>query len=1252
MANKFWKEKWRKRTVLGATALLSFSLALGVFTACKSSDDDNDDEDNNTTVSRTDTQLIKNGDFEFYAEMDKETKEKRTIINTPNNWSFTSGSPSSDTMSGIINVTQDEWTGYTASTYRLVPADDAKDEDKPSSDAAIASAIAHWDEASVYDRLQFLDYYDDAIDDLSSNSDEKKFFNDYKYSVDFEDVKTLGKELGATVKTHSEAEDNTSMLMIHNSRVSDDVHGTGQYYTSSTTVTLKPGTAAKVSVWVKTAELYHYGDKDNGVAVTRNSAWGGAYIGVTNTVGSTTLSQMQIKNIRSPFEGEDDYNVSNGWAPYTVFVRGSTFADSSFRIVLGLGQSSSSDRLEAVNGYALFDDLECTVMSDSEYLRQTNDAAINVSDDSDNYCTLDSTADQKIFDTVKNGNKRSYALDLYAGFESLTFVAGADGSVSADVTKEISGTKEYSSKVKDNRIDPAVDSKRKSLAGLYTYSQLTDRVNAQNADYNGYLANFFEDDFKDAFPFDGANKDEQQVILLMSTNGAAYTANVKHNTAFVVEKNSYKLLSFFVKTSKIRSGSGASAVLVDKGGKETSISAFDSTTLDTTDIDNNSQDSEFNQKDIYNGWTQCFFFIENATDDDQPFTLKLRFGTSSVASAALSDYDDGYAAFAKFETQTLTASQYGYVSTSGRAVKVSLSDTVKPASAFDSAARTSDIKNGLATPVKFTGVVSSNFRIDPNGDEKNDLPKGVHAGLLNSQYAENYMNSEDEWATELSKYAKGASTPSEWWNNIFSDSSLTGMVSNQPLVILNAGSAEATSYGYLLKDTVTVSSSSYQKISLRVKLSAGAKAYIYLNDASDIKSGYGKTLTPSMAKATYWYDDEGNICSKDPSDSDYKKKTDVLFYLENNGLYTKANDTSGTYYANLHNFEEDEQGNKVTSTDKTIAYFYNRTEMKYYAYYDEETNTYSQVVENLPTTDDNGKSILRYEAPADLSDYGSVIEVEGTKKTEGMWIDVAFFLHTGNEEKTFRVEVWAGSRDNKVSIPANSYFFFDSYSSSDASGNYQTLLDEKIANVKTKYNEQNSLNPGDEGYLGATDNLPKDYALYSTFTFYDAPWYLRYDETTDEDSAGNPYAGYKQSDYAETLVYLKYDNSAGQIYDKELYGNNCFIYYSAYNVTVEESASNDTDHDHDHDHDDTTTNNGDNNIWLILSSVLLVAALALAAGVVIARRVIKKLRRSGKLPSQKAPKKKKKKAAPVEVVKDEPVPEEEPEVNPNDPYNE
>ena len=195
-------------------------------------------------------------------------------------------------------------------------------------------------------------------------------------------------------------------------------------------------------------------------------------------------------------------------------------------------------------------------------------------------------------------------------------------------------------------------------------------------------------------------------------------------------------------------------------------------------------------------------------------------------------------------------------------MKVSLSDTAKDSSSFDTASRTSDIETGFATPASFNGIVSTNNRIDPeNGTEENEVPAGVYTGLLNAKYAETYMGYKDDsanknyaWSNALNTLAGGATDAQAWWNAIFADTaadgSFTGRVSNQPLVILNTNGEEATSYGYYLYNTATVAADAYQKISMRVKLSVGATAYIHLNDASEVKNGYGTAFTPTVPNVT------------------------------------------------------------------------------------------------------------------------------------------------------------------------------------------------------------------------------------------------------------------------------------------------------------------------------------------------------------------------------------------------------------------
>lgn len=1215
MANFFMKGKWKKRTLTAMTIALSATLALGFVTACAETTEEEEEE--SSAASKTDTQLIKNGDFEFYSEMDEDLDDKRALINTPTSWSFTAGSPTSDTSSGIINT--DEWSYLTTSGREFTSVEDA---------------VAHWkdDGVTVYDRLKFYEDFEDEIDELSSSSAAAKLFADYNYSIDFGDVEYLS-ELGDAIELHDEEAQrkngDTSLLMIHNRRTSDGVRGTGQYYTSGTTITLNAGTSAQVSVWVRTDELYHYYD-DNNTAVIDGE--GGAYIGVTHTVGGTTLNQMQIKNIRT--EG--------GWKQYTVYLRASTFATTTFKIVLGLGQSSSTDRYYAVDGYAFFDDLECTIMPNQDYEEITAGLGLTETN-TDQVCTIDTVnADDKIFD-ARDG-KTNFAIDLYAGFDSLRLDAdhSESNNVSVDLTKETSGSKEYTSLIGDNRTDgTAVE--RQSLAGSYTYGELATAANS-----NGYFKNIFQNDFlKDgetAFPFlneAGETNDGAQTILLMSTNGAAYTASVR-NSAFTLQPDSRLLVSFFVKTSAIRSGkTGATITLVD-GENETEISSFDSTTVSTVDIDNNTESGEaYNQDDIYNGWVQCFFFVSNNTDDALTFYLKLSYGPTSVAGTATGDYSDGYAAFANFEVkENLTKTQLSYASTGNYAKSVSLTGSVSNTSVFDSASATSDIENTLATPANFKGIQAGSINVTEGGfvnPSTEDLAKeeGLYTGLLNAQYASNYMASGEAWATYLNGLS-ASSDASAWWADIFGDSANSARVANQPLTIINTSNTATKSYGYF-SHTATISSATYQKISVRVKLSAGAKAYFYLIDTSDAKQGYNTALTPLFTNVTYWYDDDGNILRKDPDASDFKVKTDTLYYLETNGLYTKAGANNGVYYANFLNYTKDEDGNYVTDDD-TIAYYYH--DGKYYAYYDKDKNTYSQVVEALPTTDDDGNSILRYDYTAinaDKSEYGSVIVVEGTEANAGQWIEVAFYIHTGDEEKSYRLEVWAGARNNDTDgIPAGAYYFFDSYSSASVSSSYESLLAEAVTELKKDTN--NLVDPADK-----SSNLISDYALYYTYTFYDSPSYLRYDVNEDEDGLGNPYGSYAQSAYSEQLVYLRYYDTEGVLTGIPTYSY--FLDYSAYDVTVEkDDLSND---DTTTDTDDTKTDS-DTNIWMLISSGVLAAALIFAVIAVIVRRSLKKFRKSGD--KKKAPKAKRTAPKPIEE-KAPKAPAEEPR-DEGDPYNE
>ena len=360
MAKHFFHGK-RRGALVALSAALCATLSLGMLAACgETAETPDDDEDDTTSTSSTDTQLLRNGNFEYFSERETKLDDKRNFISSPTSWSFTSGSPSSNTSSGIVKA--DEWNEQlSVSKYSLVPenAEEEIGDDissftaKELTDEIAANAEAHWDEASVYDRLLFYTYYG-----VDSDAEFSKYA-DYKYSIDFDDVRYFAKDLTDGLTLHKDVnEKENAVLMIHNKREQDDVVGTAQYYTSSTTITLEAGTAAEISVWVRTEKLYHWTDADHTDGDKQEiESKGGAYIGIINTVGGTTLPEMQVKNIRT-----------NGWEQYTFYVRANTYASTTFRLKLGLGQGTSSEnRYDNVDGYAFFDDIVVNKVVASKY---------------------------------------------------------------------------------------------------------------------------------------------------------------------------------------------------------------------------------------------------------------------------------------------------------------------------------------------------------------------------------------------------------------------------------------------------------------------------------------------------------------------------------------------------------------------------------------------------------------------------------------------------------------------------------------------------------------------------------------------------------------------------------------------------------------------------------------------------------------------------------------------------------------------
>lgn len=275
----------------------------------------------------TDTQLIPNGNFEFYSEMYAAgAEDKLAFIDAPYGWSFTAGSPSSEAKSGIVDAL--DWEDFTNSKTELT---------------SVAEALAHWTDGSttLYDRLKFYDMFDGRLER------EFRLYDSYGYQIscrDIEDFSAVGKTLLLHDDERQRAEGDTSILMIHNRRVSDGVLGTGQSFTSDSQMILNAGTAATFSVWVRTDDLHHYYADNEETAVKGNA---GAYVRIGQSAGGVALDPVYLENI----------NTRGKWMQYTFWICAPSQHSVAVTLTLGLGQGDPDQRLYYVNGFAFFDDL-------------------------------------------------------------------------------------------------------------------------------------------------------------------------------------------------------------------------------------------------------------------------------------------------------------------------------------------------------------------------------------------------------------------------------------------------------------------------------------------------------------------------------------------------------------------------------------------------------------------------------------------------------------------------------------------------------------------------------------------------------------------------------------------------------------------------------------------------------------------------------------------------------------------------------
>ena len=1125
-----------------ATLMLSavMTVAAGSFFLTACSDNTKDEDDSSSTETRTDTQTFANGNFEYFSDSDG-----GYLIGSPENWTSSTGSNSSSVSasssvakSGIVDTSLN-WSAFSEAYDTYNEYKDADDDvelpDPYYTDIDNNYDIPGWDVAKAA-----------AEDDEDPDTDAVKAA-----------AEAINPGTPFAAKETEDEENGTHVLMLHNYR--SNKMGTAARYTSSS-ITLAAGTAAKISVWVKTSEMTF----DDGKPVNGNR---GAYIRINNTVGGVSQDPLTVKNIDTSSVTEN-----NGWEQYTFYLKASSYGTTTFTVELGLGvqaEGQNSNYLEYVQGYAFFDGLEYTVMKASDF---DTEVAAKVDADQQTKLDLSFGSDLQKFDAAKV-TSNAFSLDLDT--QKLTAVNLASGVSVAD-TKNARGYTVDSY--------PYSESFLNSRSGDMTKSGVK-KVSDFDGTYSTVLTEAFEK-YAD-LPFGNS-----EFILLYSSKGAPYTATIE-NDAFSLAEDEYMILSFWVKTSDLRGGTGATITVID-GETKTSIGAVDTTTLTTVDLvddakKENSETLKANE-DIFDGWQQCFFFINNTTEKTLSFDLSFSFGTSEFTETTT--FTPGFAALAGLSCQKVSKTAYDVKTTGTYAVEASLTGSeVALENSFDSEAYTDSetIKNGIANLRNYTGVYGNSTYVGGEmleDDSQNVINGNKQAGVINKEYAENYTaggTGNENWMDVLKSYPTYASAVSaaDLWNSLFGDDCI------QPLLIANT---VKQAYGFVANSETSLSSSSYAQVTLRVKLSPGATANVYLIDSSDKDFGerkYQEEL-PFSSGVSYRHDKDGNVVNLDPEDDNYSSKTNILFYLQSNGLWSTTKEhAGGAYYANLANYAKDEDGNLIDSSDN-IVYYASEEEGTYYRY-KEDDKLSVQVKDFSAAGVDLTGALLQNKVDKTLSR-----QVTNDSEEISDWIYIRFFIHTGNVSKNYRLEVWSGSRDASVQNEANSFVIYDivSYSDLDES-TFNSLLEENLSD----YAENKGFENTDE-LLDAYKASPSDYTdelVYYHYSLYDDDDYASYDASRTDDS--DPYADYDASTYSDMVAYFDYTH---RLANEEYYDT--YVDYSAYEQSVSSSSSEDTDEDED------TTEGPGYNIWLLVSSIVLAAVLIFTLLALLIRKLLSNIR--------------------------------------------
>ncbi|MBO5285971.1 MAG: hypothetical protein J6B16_03635 [Clostridia bacterium] len=507
------------------------------------------------------------------------------------------------------------------------------------------------------------------------------------------------------------------------------------------------------------------------VKTDANNVKGGANLRLNTSINGNTQAQYAVKNI----------DTNGQWAEYTVYVKGNEYTYSTISIVLGFGMANgtTSSTKDLAYGLCYFDDV-----------------TVEVFDTVDEYTNAKQATDVEIVSTMNGsaytGNPEAKRINAAPGkttyFYTLSYNDWAVATYGANnffANNNFSVTGSY------------VDSEDASLK--FSDSNVTGTASA-----SGF-----------------------EVEMVKS----AYKFDIKNNNAnFEVAKNSFVSIAFNLKTNFSKyNKSGVTVYVHDINSKNETLK---SAVLTVNEPNEDGQD--------------YVVTIKNNYDEVRYFYLEVVLGTATPASQVSSSYfitgnvkldnlkiAKGYSnklyedetenldydkiSFFNSLQTTLTDSNVSYALHAGKTGDFSESTLADSYNMEVSYANSELLKTKPVASTKYFGVVPNHEYVKVDGSTS-AVNTNVNAGVINTKYLDTYKtitsisNIADQFGT-AGKYAFDAN-----------DKAL------QPLMIYNA---TAVSYGFIAKNTVKIEPANRALITINVRVTGDAVAYIYLVDMSN-----------------------------------------------------------------------------------------------------------------------------------------------------------------------------------------------------------------------------------------------------------------------------------------------------------------------------------------------------------------------------------------------------------------------------------